>query len=44
MRKWFILFGVLIVVVVAALGWLGMEVDSSQPDEGEVRMEIENAF
>ena len=44
MRKWFILFAVLIVGVAAAIWWLGTEVDSSRPDDGEVRMEIENVF
>ena len=44
MRKWFILFGVLIVGVLAAIWWLGREVDSAMPEEGEVRMEIDNVF
>ena len=44
MRKWFILFGVLILVVLGVMWWLGNEVDNSMPEEGEVRMEIENGF
>ena len=44
MRKWLILIGVLILGVLAALWWLGMEVDASKPEPGEVRMEIENVF
>jgi uncharacterized protein HemY len=44
MRKWFILFAVLIVAIVAALWWLGTEVDSSRPDDGEVRMDIDNVY
>ena len=44
MRKWFILFAVLIIGVVAALWWLGTEVDNARLDEGEVRMEIDNVF
>ncbi|MEQ9316268.1 MAG: hypothetical protein RLN72_10480 [Henriciella sp.] len=44
MRKWLILFAVLILGVLAAFWWLGSEVDASKPDEGEVRMEIENVF
>jgi hypothetical protein len=44
LRKWLILFAVLIVGVLAALWWLGTEVDASKPEAGEVRMEIENVF
>ena len=44
MRKWFILFAVLIIAIVGTLWWLGTEVDNSRPDAGEVRMEIENVF
>ncbi|MGB3625064.1 MAG: hypothetical protein WA989_04530 [Henriciella sp.] len=44
MRKWLILFAVLIVGVVAAFWWLGTEVDASKPEPGEVRVEIENVF
>ena len=44
MRKWFILFGVLIIGGIAALWWLGSAVDSSTPDAGEVRMEVDNVF
>lgn len=44
MRKWFIIFAVLIVGVVAALWWLGREVDASKPETGEVRVEVENVF
>ena len=44
LRKWFIVFGVLILVAVGVLWWLGAEVDGSMPEEGEVRMEIDNVF
>ena len=44
MRKWFILFAVLIIGILAALWWLGSEVDNARPGEGEVRMEIDNVF
>ncbi|MEM5515865.1 hypothetical protein WNY37_02815 [Henriciella sp. AS95] len=44
MRKWLILFVVLILGVLAALWWLGTEVEASKPDQGEVRMEIDNVF
>ena len=44
MRKWLILIGVLILGVLAALWWLGQEVETSKPEPGEVRMEIENVF
>lgn len=44
MRKWFIIFGLMIVGIVAALWWLGSEVEASKPAPGEVRMEIENEF
>ncbi|WP_300391820.1 hypothetical protein [Henriciella sp.] len=44
LRKWFILFGVLVLGVLALLWWLGTEVEGSMPDEGEVRMEIDNVF
>ena len=44
MRKWFILFGVLILSVLGVMWWLGNEVETSMPEEGEVRMEIENGF
>ncbi|MEE2878162.1 MAG: hypothetical protein VX593_04070 [Pseudomonadota bacterium] len=44
MRKWLILIGVLILVALGVLWWLGSEVENSMPEEGEVRMEIENVF
>ncbi len=43
-RKWFIIFAILIVGVLAALWWLGSEVETSKPEPGEVRVEIDNAF
>ena len=44
LRKWFILFGVLILVVLGVLWWLGGEVENSMPENGEVRMETGNVF
>ena len=44
LRKWFILFGVLLLIIVGVLWWLGAEVEGSMPEEGEVRMEIDNVF
>ena len=44
MRKWLILFVVLILGVIGLLWWLGNQVDQSMPEDGEVRMEIDNVF
>lgn len=44
MKKWLILIGVLILGVLAVFWWLGKEVETSKPEPGEVRMEIENVF
>lgn len=44
MRKWLVLFVVLILGVIGLLWWLGNQVDRSMPEEGEVRMEIDNVF
>ena len=44
MRKWLILFVVLILGVIGLLWWLGNQVDQSMSEDGEVRMEIDNVF
>jgi hypothetical protein len=44
MRKWLIIFLLLVLALAALAVWLAGSVDAARPEPGEVRMEIENVF
>lgn len=44
MRKYLILLGVLAVLLVAGMWWLGEQAVKDRPDAGEVRIPIDNVF
>jgi len=42
MRKFLILLGIVAVVAVAGLWWLGTQADRGKPAPGEIRIEVED--
>ncbi len=44
MRKWLILFLILVALVVGVMAWLGSKAQQGKPEPGEVRQEIENVL
>lgn len=44
MRKLLIILGVLAVLILGGLWWLGQSLEAEKPEDGEVRMEIENVL
>ncbi len=44
MRKWLIIFTLIIVAVLAVIWWLGNSANAHKPEPGEARMEIEHVL
>ncbi len=44
MRKWLILIVILVLAVFGVAYWLGQGAENYAPEEGEVRIEIEDAL
>ncbi len=44
MRKFLILLGVLVVLVLGAAWWLGGQAENGKPDSGEVRIEVDDVL
>ena len=42
MRKFLILLGVVAVLALAGLWWLGTKADQGKPGPGEIRIEVDN--
>ena len=44
MRKFLILLGVLVILVLGAVWWLGGQAEKGKPEPGEVRIEVDDVL
>ena len=44
MRKYLVLFVVLVIIIVGGMWWLGQRAAQDAPPEGEIRMPVEGVF
>ena len=44
MRRFLILLGLLVILVVGAMIWLGGQAEKGKPEPGEIRIEVEDVL